>query len=467
MSQTEWNRPGEKQVVVESSEQQLRAEIEELRRQLNEQQRMLQHGAAREHAAARPSSRTLWMLAAVVLCAVVAAFLTGYVPYRKRESMLVAEASAQVEALPVVTVSPVRLSAARSELVLPGNIQAMTEAPILARADGYIKRRYVDIGDRVRAGQLVAEIDAPEIDQQVAQAKASLQQTQSALEQARANYRQGKTNEELARVTAGRWGNLLKKGVVSRQENDTYQAQYQAQLANTQALEKAIASAQSNVAAAEANLARLTELQGYKQVRAPFAGVITVRNVDVGALITSGSTLLFRVAQTNPLRTYINVPQADASSLHVGQAADLLVPDLPGKHFSGTVTRTSSSLDPSSRTLLAEVQVPNPDGTLLPGTYCQVDLNTKRATPPALIPGDALVVRSDGPQVAVVLSDQRIHFQKLVLGRDYGDRIEVISGVEEGQSVVANPSDAVHEGVKVKPVPATEKPAPKAAGSPR
>jgi RND family efflux transporter MFP subunit len=363
-----------------------------------------------------------------------------------------------------VTVSTVQESSSKAELVLPGNIQAMTEAPILARADGYVKRRYVDIGDRVRAGQLVAEIEAPEIGQQVQQAKAALQQSQSALEQARANYRQGKTNEELARVTAQRWGNLLTKGVVSRQENDTYQAQYQAQVANSQALEKAIAAAQSNVAAAEANLARLTELEGYQQVRAPFAGVITVRNVDVGALITSGTTLLFRVAQTNPVRTYINVPQADAPSVHVGQQADLLIPDQPGKHYTGTVTRTSNSLDPASRTLLVEVQVKNPDGTLLPGTYCQVDLNMKRAQPPVLIPGDTLVIRGDGPQVAVVQPDQTVHFQKLVLGRDYGDRIEVISGVEKGQSVIANPSDAVREGVKVKPVPVTAKPAPKAAG---
>ncbi len=451
---------------MEGSEAQLRAEIADLRRQLEEQQRLLAH-AGGGRGSAKPSSPTLATLAVVAALLVIAAFLTGYVPYRRRESLLVAEAKAQRESLPAVTVVPVRQSAALAELVLPGNIQAITEAPVLARAEGYIRKRYADIGDRVKAGQIVADIEAPELDQQVRQAKATVEQTRSAQEQAMANYRQGKTNEELARVTAQRWANLLKKGVVSRQENDTYQAQYQAQVANSEALEKAIAAARSNVAAAEANLARLTELQGYKQVRAPFAGVITLRNVDVGTLVTAGTTLLFRIAQTDVLRTYVNVPQGDTEAVRAGMAAQVTIPDLPGRKFPGTVTRTSNALDPASRTLLAEVQVPNPSGALLPGMYAQVDLNIKRSTPPLLIPGDALVVRSDGPQAAVVESDQRIHYQRLVLGRDYGDRIEVISGLAAGQSVVANPSDVVREGARVRPVPAAERPAPKAAGGAR
>src|SRR5581483_11843495 len=263
------------------------------------------------------------------------------------------------EALPTVTLAPVARSKSDAELVLPGSIQALSESPVLARADGYIKRRYVDIGDRVSAGQLVAEIEAPELDQQVRQAEATLAQARSSLEQTLAHLEQGRSNEGLARVTAERWRNLTLKGAVSRQENDQYQTQYMAQSANVQALEKAVAAARSNVGAAEANLARLTELQGYMKVRAPFAGVITVRNIDAGTLVTAGSTLLFRIAQSNMVRTYVNVPQSDAASVRVGQTARLSLPDLPGRSFEGRVTRTANALDPATRTLLAEVQVPN------------------------------------------------------------------------------------------------------------
>ena len=211
--------------------------------------------------------------------------------------------------------------------MLPGSIQALTEAPVLARANGYIRKRYADIGDRVTAGQLLAEIEAPELDAQVKQAKSAARQAQSALEQALANLQQGKTNQELARVTAQRWSNLEKKGVVSRQENDTYQAQYLAQSSNVHALwRRRWLQPGTVVSGAEANVGRLSDLQGYKMVRAPFAGVITLRNVDVGALITESNTLLFRIAQTNVLRTYVNVPQADADSVRIGQTARITFP---------------------------------------------------------------------------------------------------------------------------------------------
>jgi RND family efflux transporter MFP subunit len=351
----------------------------------------------------------------------------------------------------------VERSAATGTLILPGSIEPVTEAPVLARASGYIQKRYADIGDRVKAGQLLAEIEAPELDQQVRQAQAAVEQAGSGLEQASANLQQGKANEQLAQVTASRWDKLVSKGVVSKQDNDTYQSQYQAAQANVQALEKAVAAAHSNVLAAQANLARLVELQGYKSVYAPFAGVITVRNVDVGALVSEASTLLFRIAQTDRLRTYVNVPQSDASSIHVGQKARLLIADLGGRQFTGTVTRTANALDPASRTLLVEVQVPNADGALLPGMYTQVDLTTPRISPSLLIPGDTLVVRANGPQVAVVGATRTIHFQPIQLGRDYGDKIEVLSGLEAGQQVVVNPGDTVQEGAKVNPVPLREK----------
>ena len=458
MAKIEYDSPESQGLeVVDDTEAGLRAEIESLKRKLDEQQKLHQQASTEVHAAAAPKRRTLWLMALVLVILIVAGFVTGYIPHRRREAVLVAEANAEEHALPTVTVVGVERSPDSSTLVLPGNIEAVTEAPVLARASGYIKRRYVDIGDRVKAGQLLAEIEAPELDQQVHQAQAAVEQTDSALEQATANLQQGKANEQLAKVTAQRWEKLVAKGAVSRQDNDTYQAQYAAQQANVQALEKAVSAARSNILAAKANVSRLTDLQGYKSVYAPFAGVITLRNVDVGALVSEANTLLFRVAQTDRLRTYANIPQSEAGGVHVGQVARLVVPDLGGRQFTGTVTRTANALDPTTRTLLTEVQVPNADGALMPGMYTLVDMTTPRKNPPLLIPGDTLVVRGDGPQAAVVGADRTVHFQRLQLGRDFGDKIEVLSGLEAGQQVVVNPGDTVQEGAKVNPVPLREK----------
>jgi RND family efflux transporter MFP subunit len=257
---------------------------------------------------------------------------------------------------------------------------------------------------------------------------------------------------ELAHLTADRWKSLSAKGVVSRQENDQYQAQYQSRVANVQALEKAIAAQRSAIAAAEAGLARLRRMQSYLVVKAPFDGVITLRNVDVGALVTTGSTLLFRIAQTNTLRAYVNVPQTNSNSVIPGQAAQLSVSNLPGRHFAGKVARTANSLDPASRTLLVEVQVPNPDGTLFPGMYAQVDLSSARINAPLLVPSDALVMQTGGSTVAVVRPDHTVHLQKIEVGRDYGDRLEVINGLREGDTIIPNPGDLAREGMKVEPV---------------
>jgi multidrug efflux pump subunit AcrA (membrane-fusion protein) len=229
-----------------------------------------------------PSRLTLLVLALLLVVLVAAGFFAGYLPRRRRESVLAAESKVAADSLPVVNVQKVKRAEAKTSLVLPGNIQAVTEAPVLARASGYIKRRYADIGDRVKEGQVLAEIEAPELNQQIRQAKATVDQANSTVEQAQAALQQGHSNENLARVTAQRWENLSKKGVVSRQENDTYQAQWAAQQANIQALEKAVAAARNNVSAVEANVARLNDLLAYQTVRAPFAGVITLRNVEAG-----------------------------------------------------------------------------------------------------------------------------------------------------------------------------------------
>ena len=435
---------------TQTGEHQLRAEIEDLKRQLEEQKKLT--AAHPEPQPKSPSARSLVVVLVLVAALGLAGYYFGYRPRQQREQVLAAESQAASDSLPVVNVVKVTRSAANSTLILPGNIQAVTESPVLARASGYIKKRYVDIGDRVTAGQVLADIEAPELQQQILQAKAGVDQANSAMQQAEASLTQGRSNENLARVTKDRWQKLFDKGVVSRQENDTYQTQWESQQASVMALEKAVAAAKSNAAASEANVARLNELVSYLTVRAPFAGVITVRNIDTGALVTDGSTLLYRIAQTDRLRIYLNAPQGDAPSVRVGQQASLTIPDLPGRHFSGAVTRTANALDPASRTLLVEVQMDNRGGALLPGMYAQVDLAVPRQDPPLQVPAGTLVVRGNGPQVAVVRSDGTVHYTVIQLGRDFGDHVEVLSGLDEGQAVAVNPGDAVVEGVKVKPV---------------
>jgi len=440
-----------------ASEERLLSEIEDLKRQLEEQKKLAHGGGVHNR---RPSTLSLVLIALFLAALIVVGFFVGYLPREKREAVLAAESKETGVTLPVVNVSRVTRAEGDSQLVLPGNIQAVTEAPILARATGYIRKRYVDIGDRVKAGQVVAEVEAPELDQQILQANAAIDQVKSNVLQAEAAIQQGKANENLAQLTAGRMTNLLNRGVISKQDNDNAQAQYAAQQANVEALTKAAAAMRSSVAAAEANLARLTQIKTYQTVRAPFDGVITLRNVDTGALVNEGSTLLFRVAQTGSLRTYVNLPQSDAESVKVGQRANISIAELPGRKFAGVVTRTSNALDPTTRTLLTEVQVQNADAALMPGMFAQVDLTVTRKSPLLLIPGDTLVVRSDGPQVAVVQPDGTVHFTRILLGRDYGDRLEVLSGLELGQQLATNPSDEVREGVKVNPIVAPEKAAP-------
>jgi len=438
---------------LNTSEDRLRAEVEDLKRQLERQRQEM------AEAAGGPSGRTLVVVALLLVALALAGYFLGYVPRQRREQVLAAESRSSSQSLLEVNVAEVKRAGLQTSLVLPGSIEAVTEAPVLARASGYIVKRLVDIGDRVAAGQVLAVIEAPEIDQQILQAKAQVDQSASAIQQAQANLVQGQANLQLASVTKDRWQKLFDKGVVSRQENDTYRAQWAAQQANVDALAKAIAAARSNLGATQANLARWNDLQSYQTVRAPFAGVITLRNVDTGVLVTEGSTLLYRIAQTDRLRTYLNVSQADADSVRPGQKATLVIPDLAGRRFPGVVTRTANALDPSSRTLLVEVQAPNSGGLLLPGMYAQVDLAVPRKEPPAAIPGDTLVVRDNVTQVAVVSGDGTVHFQRIQLGRDFGDRLEVLSGLEPGQLLAINPNDSVRDGVKVKPL-RTERPTP-------
>lgn len=424
-SRLEPNEKG-KSGMAETVEESLRREIEELKRRLGESKEPGAADVTLEAKSWQPSRLALWSIALGLTVLFVVAFFVGWIPLHRRQALIYAESREQEAAQPRVEVIEVVRSTRDSKLELPGSIEALTEAPILARANGYIKRRVVDIGDRVEAGQLVAEIEEPELDAQLAQARADLSTAQA--------------NVKLAGITAERYQELLKTDAVSKQDVDNYNGDY--------------AAKQAMVESAAANVKRLEEMESFKRVYAPFSGVITLRNVDVGALVNAGNTLLFRVAQTSTLRTYINVPQADSDAVHRGQPARLSVSNLPGRSFTGRVARTSDSLDPTSRTLLVEVQVPNPDGLLLPGMYAQVELLTPRPDPPLLIPGAALIVRADGTQVAVVRADRTVHFQKIEIGRDFGDRLEVIDGLKEGNTIVVNPRDAVREGVKVNPVKA-------------
>ena len=433
----------------ESSEQQLRRRVEELERELR-QQRQEHPGPPAIHWKPSPITISVLLLGLAVL--LIGAFFAGYIPLQRRDALVRAETQEHEKELPHMEVMRVGRSSVQSGLTLPGTLQAVTEAPILARADGYLKSRLVDLGDRVHAGQPLAEIDAPELDHQLRQAEAAVTQAEASLEQAQANLEQGKSARGLAKTTAERWQALTAQGVVSRQDNDQYQAQLVSANANVDALEKAVQAQRSNVAASQANVARLQDVQGYRVVKAPFDGVITLRNVDVGALVTTGSTLLYRIAQTETLRTYVNVPQDNASSIHSGQSARLTLSNFPGRHFLGKVARTANALDPSSRTMLVEVDVPNGDGALFPGMYAEVDLSNAVANPRLTVPAPALIVRSDGAQVAVVSPDGILHLQKVAIGRDFGDRVEIVQGVTEGTTILSAPGDTAQEGARIVPV---------------
>jgi RND family efflux transporter MFP subunit len=433
------------------------AEAERLRRENEELRRQLARANGSTHGPHdpeiwRPSGTTIAAIFLFLIVLTVGAFFAGYIPLQKRQTLIATETREQERALPRVEVIEVARSSSRYELKLPGSIQAITEAPVLARSDGYVQKRLADIGDRVQTGQLLAEIDAPEVDEQVRQARATLRQAQVSVDQALANHEKGKADTELARVTAQRYASLTTQGIVSRQDDDRYQSQYRSLLADERALEKSVAVQREAVAGAEANLARLEKMQGYRSIKAPFDGVVTMRNVDVGALVNAGNTLLFRIAQISTLRTYVNVPQTHASAIRNGQAAEVSVSNLPGRTFTGSVARTASALDPTSRTLLTEVRLANPQGLLLPGMYARVTLVSRRAQAPILIPSDALIVHGEGTLVAVLRPDATVHLAKIEVGRDYGDKLEVLSGLKEGDRIIPNPADVAREGLKVEAV---------------
>jgi RND family efflux transporter MFP subunit len=322
-----------------------------------------------------------------------------------------------------VRVAAPNAAAAGLTLSLPGTLQGFVQAPISARANGYLKRWHKDIGSRVQAGELLAEIETPEIDQQLSQAMAARQQAASSL--------------DLARSTFERWEALRRKDAVSQQEVDERRS--------------ADAQARANLAAADANVERLKQTESFKRVLAPFAGVITRRNVDVGDLIDAGGgagRALFVLAQTDPLRVYVNVPQSYAQLVKRGQQVTVTQTELRGQGFKGEIVRTAASIDPTSRTMQVEISLPNKDGTLLPGAFVQVALPLQPSGV-TTIPTNALLIRSEGPSVAAVGADSKVRLRPVRVGRNYGEAIEVLDGVTETDRLVLNPPDSLNDGDEV------------------
>lgn len=425
------------------------------------------------------------LLAGVLIGLAFMAFLAGYLERRKTEAELERAAALRRTSPPLVNAAKVKQAPSQTTLALPANITPITEAYVFARAAGFLKCRYVDIGDRVRQGQLLAEIDAPDLDQQVVQAEAAVTQSEAQLGQSQATQLQLIANRDLADVTWKRYKVLVVTGAVSKQDADTQEAAYKAAVANVAAGEKNIRAAEDFVRVSKAALQRLYALQGFKRVTSPFSGVVTARNVDVGALISAAGESqgparpdrsptnypaggeIFRVAEIGKLRILVPVPQRDAPGLHVGQSADVTAQEFPNRKFAGRLTRTSSSLDDTSRTLLAEVQVSNPAGMLLPGMYVLVNFVFKRVSPPLLVPDAAVVVEAKGTMVAVLRpltpaekakaredgfetsGLRRVHYEPVELGRNYGIEQEIHSGLKPGEEVAVNPGDAVQEGAIV------------------
>jgi RND family efflux transporter MFP subunit len=345
---------------------------------------------------------------------------------RTRELAEVTKETQDHAVTPVAVVTPER-GLPQEEIVLPGTMQPFVDSPIYARTSGYLKRWYADIGTRVQAGQLLAEIDAPEVEQQLLQARAD-----EATEQA---------NARLARTTADRYRELIKTESVAQQDLDNANGNLEAR--------------QAAVASAHANVVRLERLQGFARIEAPFAGMITARNTDVGALIDSGSNAreLFHIADTRRLRVFVNVPETYSRSAQAGLHADLTLKEFPGRRFAGMLARTSQSIDVASRTLLTEIDVDNARGELLPGSYCEVHLKLPGAASSTLkLPVNAIVFKAEGLQVATVENGNRIALKTIAVGRDYGGTIEVVSGLDPNAAVVINPPDSVAEGQAVRVV---------------
>jgi RND family efflux transporter MFP subunit len=400
-----------------------------------------------------------------VLILLIGLILAGAIAYqlsqRKTQAQALASAAAadaSSAGVPVVEVARVRAAPSGATVEIPGQTMALLETPVYARVDGYIRQRNVEIGDRVKKGQLLMELDTPDLDQQIEQARATLAQSNAALSQVEANLQALQSNLKLARVTAERYHTLADQGVMSKQDNDTSAAALETGQANVHAAEESIHAQQATIAANSANLKRLLEQKKYARMEAPFDGVITYRNQvasDTGTLISSGSGTsnpeILRVSQIQTLRVFVDVPQSYAPVIRVDQPADLIVDEFAGRVFPARVQSTTSSVDPTSRTMLTILLVDNSDGALLPGMYAKVRFHLPHTINVLRLPAEALLFRTEGAFAAVVGDDHKVHLHKLTLGRDYGPEVEITSGLIPGDAVVLNPTDSIHEDALVDP----------------
>jgi len=371
----------------------------------------------------RPAGRT-WLYALIAAGLLAALVVGGILPRVRARAALRTETNQM--AIPAVTVVKPKASAPGQELVLPANVQAFMDSPIYARTNGYLKHWYADIGARVKKGQLLAEIDTPEVDQQLSQARADLATAEA--------------NLKLSQITAERYQGLLKTESVSQQDSDNATGDY--------AAKKAV------VDSALANVKRLQELQSFEKVYAPFDGVITARNTDVGYLIDSGSSggskaELFHIASPNRLRVYVNVPQVYSPVAKPGLKADLVLQEYPGRRFPGTLVRTADAIDRSTRTLLVEIDVNNPTGELLSGAYAEVHIKLPGSVSSFIIPVNTMLFRSEGLRV-VEVKNGVADLIPITLGRDYGNDVEVLSGLTGDEQIIVNPSDSILSGQRVR-----------------
>jgi RND family efflux transporter MFP subunit len=385
-----------------------------------------------------PRLRT-WLSGPRGLLVLVLVLLVGFglaARFRQRVAL-----SAENKALAMPTVSVVSAMSAKgaAALAIPGEIKPWIEAPIYSRANGYLKRRYVDIGDEVKEGQLLAELDTPEASQDLERARAQLKQTEASL--------------ALSKSTAGRWEQLLKSQSVSDQEASEKLADHKLKAATTDA--------------ARAEVRRLQEVRSFARITAPFSGTITARNIDNGDLIVSGGAKeLFHLAQTKRLRVFVQVPMDMARGVEAGQSAEVSLPEFPGQTFAAKVIRSAGAFTDASRTMQVELEVDNSNGKILAGGYAQVRFTEAKLDAALTLPSNTLLFRAEGPQVGVVLPDGTVELRKVTLGRDFGQTIEIASGITPKDRVIVNPSDSLAAGVKVAVLEPKKAESPKAEGQP-
>ena len=432
-----------------------------------------------ESAAPTPGRSRLFLWIGLVLACLLLAL--GIIPRLGRNHRAAATAQAADTDLAHVNVAKAVVASGSSELELPGNTEPINVASLYARTSGYLRERFVDIGSPVKTGQVLAVIESPEVDQELAQARANLVQTRAALEQAKANVQQARAqvdqaqanvaqaraNQEIAATTNERWTRLVNNGVLPRQAGDERRSTFEARRAETKAASAAQTTAEANVGARQADIAaaeaavqaqganvrRLEQMQAFERLQAPFDGVVTERRVERGDLIAAGSggdRPLFSVAQGRTLRIQVSVPQAYSVDIHNGQKAQVIVRERPDERFEGVIARTAESIAAASRTLLTEVQVDNRSGRLLPGMYAQVKFTLPRSHPVVIVPGNCLVINAGGTRVVRLAEGDRVRYLPVQIGRDLGAEVEILSGLSGSETLVSNPADTLVENQQVK-----------------